>query len=67
MKLKAFIASVLGRKIYVNPDTIEFISEGTPPAGAVLHFVSDRTVSVCTTVQETLDILEGVSDRDNPL
>jgi hypothetical protein len=59
MKFKVFTTLISGRKIYVNADTIEFVSEGTPPAGAVLHFISDRTVSVYSTVQETLDILEG--------
>jgi uncharacterized protein YlzI (FlbEa/FlbD family) len=59
MKLKMFLTSISGRNIYVNPDTIEFVSEGTPPAGAILHFISDRTVSISNTVQETVEILES--------
>jgi hypothetical protein len=53
------LISAIGRKVQVNPNTVEYITEGSHPAGAVLHFTSGKMVTIRTTVEETLDILEG--------
>jgi uncharacterized protein YlzI (FlbEa/FlbD family) len=52
------VTTISGRKVPVNPDTVEFIVE-KPPKGASIQFSSGKSLNVDMTVEATLAILES--------